>query len=774
MGSSPGEPAQPARPSPYLGLSPYGERDADLFFGRRRERELVVADLLTSRLTVLYGPSGVGKSSLLRAGVLPRLRRGDGLPSGGSRRIVALVDDWHGDPAQAVLRAVAMAAGATGDLPEELPFDDALAQLVERADGILLLVLDQFEEYFLYHDGDGLADGLPRFLARPDVRGRVLISLREDAVAELDRLGGASLFGNLLRLGPLSEPAAREAIERPLDGGAATLEPGLADAVIRLLGDREPRVGGARGLPAHVDGVEPAYLQLVMRRLWDRETAAGSSVLRIRTLGELGSLREIVGDHLREAMDRLAPAERSAMAKAFRYLVTPSGAKIAQSRSDLARLTGEDEPALAAPLENLAGADMRILRTVDERPAYEIFHDVLARPLLDWQERFRAARLRHRATALGMLAGATAAIVVTLALAFIGPAWLDKAELATVDARFALRGDASPPADVVIVDLDNAGLGGTPAAGGGSAPRESEGRISRDAHAAMIDVLREAGAAVIAYDFEFLEPQPGDAELRAAIERAGPQLLLAATRIDSDGQGQVLGRSGDRLSATVGYAGFPIAADGAYRQVDESVGLSGGERAEAVTSRLESFAVAAARLAGEPPERFERAWIDYRGPAGTYRTLRFANVLKMPDPAEPEAPDPAEIEGKVVVVGSSARAQGDLHPTAAGGDRVLSGAEIQANAITTLRDGMSLRATAAGVEVALIVLLGLLPALLALATRARLAALLAAVAAIAFLAFAQFLFAAGWIVPVVLPMLALLLAAAGVAVLRQATVSRLR
>ena len=759
MGSSPGEPAPPDRPSPYLGLSPYGERDADLFFGRRRERDLVVADLLTSRLTVLYGPSGVGKSSLLRAAVLPRLRGGDGLPSGGSRRIVALVDDWHGDPAEAVLRAVAAAAGVTGEPPEELPFDDALAQLVERADGILLLVLDQFEEYFLYHDGDGLRGGLPRFLARPDVRGRVLISLREDAVAELDRLdgAGASLFGNLLRLGPLSEPAAREAIERPLDGGAATLEPGLADAVLRLLQEREPLAGSARGVTAPVEGVEPAYLQLVMRRLWDRETAAGSSVLRTETLAGLGTLREIVGDHLQEAMDRLTPAERRAMAEAFRYLVTPSGAKIAQSRSDLARLTGADESALAAPLEKLAGGDTRILRPVDERPAYEIFHDVLARPLLDWQERFRAARLRRRATALGMLAAAVAAIVLTLALAVIGPAWLEKAELAAVDARFALRGDQPVPSDLVIVDLDDAGL---EALGGGADV------VPRDLHARMIDTLREAGAAVIAYDFEFREPTPEDAELRAAIERAGPQLLLAATRIDSDGQGQVLGRSGDRLSATVGYAGFPIAEDGAYRQVDESVGLSGGEREEAVTSRLESFAVAAARLAGEPPERFERAWIDFHGPAGTFRPLRFADVIR--------SPDPAALEGKVVVVGSSARLQGDLHPTASGRRQVMSGAEIQANAITTLREGIPLRETAAAVGVALIILLGLLPAVLALVAPARRAALLTAVAAIAFLALAQLLFAAGWIVPVVLPLLALLLAAAGVTAVRHAAVSRLR
>jgi len=86
------------RPSPFLGLSPYGESDADVFFGRRAERDLVVANLLTSRLTVLYGPSGVGKSSLLRAGVVPRLRANEGVPTGGSLRTIVLVDSWHDDP----------------------------------------------------------------------------------------------------------------------------------------------------------------------------------------------------------------------------------------------------------------------------------------------------------------------------------------------------------------------------------------------------------------------------------------------------------------------------------------------------------------------------------------------------------------------------------------------------------------------------------------------------------------------------------------------------
>ncbi len=72
-----------APPSPYKGLAPYEDSDLDalLFFGRERESEVIAANLMAARLTILYGPSGVGKSSLLRAGVTSRLR--SLVPAGG-------------------------------------------------------------------------------------------------------------------------------------------------------------------------------------------------------------------------------------------------------------------------------------------------------------------------------------------------------------------------------------------------------------------------------------------------------------------------------------------------------------------------------------------------------------------------------------------------------------------------------------------------------------------------------------------------------------------
>jgi ABC-type phosphate transport system ATPase subunit len=73
---SPGEDrarAADAPESPYVGLDPYSSEDAPFFFGREREQHVIVANLRAARVTLLYGPSGVGKSSVLNAGVVPAL-----------------------------------------------------------------------------------------------------------------------------------------------------------------------------------------------------------------------------------------------------------------------------------------------------------------------------------------------------------------------------------------------------------------------------------------------------------------------------------------------------------------------------------------------------------------------------------------------------------------------------------------------------------------------------------------------------------------------------
>src|SRR3954454_20740607 len=121
-------PALVAPSSPYKGLASYGDSDLDaiLFFGRERDREVILANLVASRLTVLYGPTGVGKSSVLRAGVVHRLRAARAHEDDGPRSVAVVVDRWRDAPARAIVHAVADEAARLGVVPPPTGLDEYL------------------------------------------------------------------------------------------------------------------------------------------------------------------------------------------------------------------------------------------------------------------------------------------------------------------------------------------------------------------------------------------------------------------------------------------------------------------------------------------------------------------------------------------------------------------------------------------------------------------------------------------------------------------------
>ena len=204
---------------PYTGLMPFSERQAPFFFGRDGERKIVAANLLASRLTVLYGPSGVGKSSLLNAGVASHLRRlaqqnveEFGTPEFG----VIVFGAWRDDPRCGLGRVLGQ------QVPEDIPgrLAEKLDQVSSRLDCDLLIILDQFEEYFLYHPNEDCQSGFASEFAEAvnqSVRTSFLISIREDSLAKLDRFEGAipGILANRLRVDHLNLDAAREAIQKP-------------------------------------------------------------------------------------------------------------------------------------------------------------------------------------------------------------------------------------------------------------------------------------------------------------------------------------------------------------------------------------------------------------------------------------------------------------------------------------------------------------------------------------------------------------------------------
>jgi WD40 repeat protein len=431
------------RANPFVGLVPFDEDDVPWFFGRDREQRIIGANLRSSRLTLLYGASGVGKSSVLLAAVVPALRAvvaedrvARAQDRSGLREpvrfAVSTFSAWRDAPLHGLTTAVAASVeAATGEAVQPWTPGTSLHETFAGWLGPvrnLLIVLDQFEEYFLYHphdDGPGTFAGeFVDIVNAADLRVNVLVSLREDGLAKLDRFKGRipRLFDNYLRVGHLDLSAARRAIEGPIEeynrrlpAGAApaTIDEELIATILTEVRTREVALEGPGGPApeapeAAVDAsghVETPLLQLVMQRLWTAAEDGGAAPhLRLATLREqLGGIERIVLRHLEEALDGLSDAHRALAPAVLRPLVSPSGTKIAWRAEEIAywakRPTEEIEPIL----QELAGGEQRILRAVipppgqgDASARYEIFHDILAQPILEWCDAREAERERER------------------------------------------------------------------------------------------------------------------------------------------------------------------------------------------------------------------------------------------------------------------------------------------------------------------------------------------------------------------------------------------
>ena len=420
--------APTTRLSPYQGLGAFGAADTAFFFGRDEERDIIIAQVKASRLTVLYGPSGVGKTSLLRAGVETELRRQASRNQqllGTPEFVPVLFSAWREDPSAAlaatvvdeVMRRIGVPIQRAGSLGE------TLRSAAQKLDAKLLLILDQFEDLALYDRTQAgprrFAAEFPALINDRALPVNVLVSIREDALAQMDRFRASipRLLNTRIGIRPLAGNAARQAITGPLDRyndgrprkERVSIEGSLVGEVLAQV--RAGAVGfsgggqgilrengGASADPAS-DPIEAPYLQLVMTAIWDYEREHHSRELRLQTLHELGDATHIVRTHLDHVLGALSDAQRGVAVDVFRYLVTPSRTKIAFGIGDLAELSGRTAEDVEDLVQALEHGQQRILRRVppppgeDTEAGVEIFHDVLAPAILAWRAGQVAARL---------------------------------------------------------------------------------------------------------------------------------------------------------------------------------------------------------------------------------------------------------------------------------------------------------------------------------------------------------------------------------------------
>src|SRR5262245_23017447 len=341
---------------PYQGLEPYTEAQRAYFFGRERDNKIIISNLHGTPLSVLYGVSGVGKSSVLLAGVAPELRKTDGL-------VVVVWREWQGDNfavslKQAVLDAVSESlqkerrTDVTLPAPS-LPFDELLFECNRALDGPVFLIFDQWEEYFLYRppskSGNGFETEFARAVNRRDIAANFILSMREEELSKLDRFRSAipNMLSNMLRLKHLNHAAAERVIREPLrvfnervpEGRRMSIEGELVQSLIgKALQDLLAQSGPSQPSPGLRDGqrIETPVLQMLLTRLWQEERNNNSPKLQAATLKRLGGAEKVVASYFGDVIKGLSEAERDLAAGIFLHLVTSTGSKQAQTPGTLA------------------------------------------------------------------------------------------------------------------------------------------------------------------------------------------------------------------------------------------------------------------------------------------------------------------------------------------------------------------------------------------------------------------------------------------------------
>jgi WD40 repeat protein/DNA-binding SARP family transcriptional activator len=374
------EPIDPSRPAacPFRGLAAFDSAHAEYFFGRERLVAGLVARLVGSTMLAVVGPSGSGKSSALRAGLLPALANGV-LPGSERWRQVLMRPGEH--PLEELGRVL------TGLPPvESVPFrgDPLTAALDALApDERLVLAVDQFEEVFTTCKDEDERTAFIDFLVTaardPDQRVIVIPVIRVDFLGRCTDYADLStlITANPVLVGPMTREELRRAIELPARRAGLRLEPRLVSALLADVAD-EPG-----GLP---------LLSTTLLELWEERDGG---ILRHASYAASGGVSGAVARLAEGAYHRLTGPERERGRAILLRLTDAEEATLVRRRVRLEELEIERDEKAA---EALAVLTESRLVTVDEGTA-EVAHEALLSEwprLRGWLEEDAEGRRLHQ------------------------------------------------------------------------------------------------------------------------------------------------------------------------------------------------------------------------------------------------------------------------------------------------------------------------------------------------------------------------------------------
>ena len=395
--------------NPYVGPRSFDEEHIRFFFGRDEERRQLTSLVIAHRVVLFYAQSGAGKTSLLRASVIPELERrkkvivlpitrvGGDLPPGVAGDQVANIY---------VFNALLNLAGA-GAEPEKLAglsLQEGLAPYLEPEPGEQrarprLMILDQFEELFTGHperaaERAGFFRQLAECLkAYPQLS--LLLTMREDYIARLD-FYAAQMPDRLrtrFRMERLPVAGALEAVQRPAECAGRPFEPGVGEGLVDNL--RRIQVGAAReGIEEQTalgEYVEPVHLQIVCWQLWENLPPGGGTIQAedVQVFGDVDqALSEFYEGTLQKVTQRTGIGARQVRAWFDGELITPAETRGLVYRDQVQ--TG-GLPNEAVDILNEAYIIRAVIRGGDTW--YELAHDRLVEPILASNRTWRETHL---------------------------------------------------------------------------------------------------------------------------------------------------------------------------------------------------------------------------------------------------------------------------------------------------------------------------------------------------------------------------------------------
>ena len=412
--------------NPYPGLKPYTQSDWQRFYGRDQDSAILIDKLLTHRLTLLFAASGVGKSSLLNASVIPQIKSAE-----GENLDVIDSSDWVYRKQQPVIQRLIQHIVQSLKDNQRLADDFNLASLEPEEAGKprlitvlnfcqlfvqppIILVLDQFEEFFRYQRQDkaqfqDFIDQLTEVITQPDCLVNIVISMREDFALELNAFKPrlpTVLFENYYRLEKLDKQAAEMAIRQPVEQRGYHYEPALLKQLLDdLLSPELTRKTEQLTRDEAVTSIEPPYLQIVCQQLWALNQDKPKKQISLASYQEAGRAEGLLNNFLDRTLKNFNDSEKKTASAAFDYLVAQRGVKMAYPAEILAGIIKIPVKKLKNVLEKLASRDVYILRRQlrDKETWYELYHDMFSPSIDSWNTAWKKQQQKKQRWVMGSI-----------------------------------------------------------------------------------------------------------------------------------------------------------------------------------------------------------------------------------------------------------------------------------------------------------------------------------------------------------------------------------